>query len=75
MKGGKIMAMKRHPNHTELVRFSACIQPKTRELLDEYAYQTRQTVSVAIDTLLHDGAAAFLGGDEVLATGARATGD
>ena len=58
------MAMKRHARHTELVRFSACIRPETKDLLEEYAYRNRQTVSVAIDTLLHDGAARFFAGPD-----------
>jgi hypothetical protein len=57
------MPMKRHDNNIGLVRINTNLEAGTKSALTEYAFRTRQTESKAIDTLVREGAMAFLGED------------
>jgi hypothetical protein len=48
--------MRRHENNAGLVRYSVCMTPGTKKALDEYAYASKQTVALALDVLVREGA-------------------
>jgi hypothetical protein len=56
----KMAILKRQTDSAHLVRYSVSMKPETKALLDEYAYRSKQSLSLAFDTLTREAATAKL---------------
>lgn len=51
----KMPVLKSHPRKTELTRYTVCIRPEVKKLLEDYAYKNGASLSYMTDALIEQG--------------------